>query len=73
MTKLYKDVNDRYWYVINEIDNLKLEKIELNAKISMLEKEKDVLHMILTKDGKHIVEHFEEGDIRIGEPDEERK
>lgn len=73
MTKLYKDVNDRYWAVKNEIQRLRTNMVELNAKINMLEEEKDYLHMILSKNGKHVLEHFEEGDIRIGEPGEQTR
>ena len=73
MTKLYKDVNDRYWAVKNEIQRLRTNLTEKKEKINVLEEEKEDLFEILTKDGRHIQEHFEEGDIRIGELDEQTR
>ena len=62
MTKLYKELNDKYWKTKNEILVLRNERDCMNEKIRTLEHELEMLNELLSSNGKHVYEHFEEND-----------
>ena len=64
MSKLYTELAQKYYHYKNEKRQLMREYEKIGAKLDTIEGLLVDLNDILCKNGEHIYEHFEEGELK---------